>query len=202
MRIERGICGGNKGMTLLEVMIAMGVLSLVTAGLAAAMMQAQRMAYQAIYQNAAFNAAQGFLEQIRSMSYSDLETVYANPDSETLPTMSMSSLSASSVYDDPLAFQASTSTGDLVRDSTGYDEKQVAIDIREGEDEFGSPIDVEITMTVRFTLDLVDLSEGPSGQLPLEAFEVSLAYVYEVPSISGSYWRTGKLVAVLGNHEI
>ncbi len=206
--MDRGLVGrasrrsGRCGLTLMEVMIALGVLSLNVIGLSSAMIQAQRMSYQAIYQNAAFHASQGFLEQMRSMNYSEFEAVYADPDNVTLPTLSTSALSTDVIFDDPLSFQASTTSGALTRNANGYDEKQVVIDIREEVNEIGEPVSVEIIMPIRFTLNLVDLSEGPGGQTPLDAFEVTLDYQYEVPSASGSYWRSGKLVTVIGKHEI
>ncbi len=192
----------KKGLTLVEVMIGLGVLSLNVIGLSTAMIQAQRMSYQAIYQNAAFHAAQGFLEQIRSMPYTDFEAAYADPDNVTLPTLSTSALSSDVIFDDPLTFQASLGSGSLVRNPNAYDEKQVVIDIREDENEIGETVYTEIIMPIRFTLDLVNLSEGPGGQTPLDAFEVSLVFQYEVPSASGPYWKTGKLVTVVGKHEI
>lgn len=192
----------KKGLTLVEVMVALGVLSLNVIGLSTAILQSQRMSYQAIYQNAAFNAAQGFLEQIRSMPYSNFEEAYADPENMTLPTLSTSALTSSVIVDDPLTFQASAGSGTLVRDPSAYDEKTVVIDIREEENGQGEVEFKEITMAIRFNLDLVDLSEGPNGQTPLDAFEVTLNYQYEVPSAAGSYWITGKLVTVIGRHEI
>ena len=178
----------KSGVTLVELMIAMVIFAITAAGVTSTIIQSQRMAYRAVYENAAFNAAQGFLEQMRSMSYAEFENAFATAD--TLPTVSSSNTS-SVIVDDPLTFYTDD---DGAYDVSKFDEKIVIVDVND---------DRNVTMNMRFYLMLTNLSTGaPMGQTAWNAFEIQLSYDFEVPSTSGTTWISDKLVTVVSEHEI
>jgi type II secretory pathway pseudopilin PulG len=59
-------------MTLSEVVVGLALFAMVATGLGASLLQARRLAENNIYRISALVAAQGFLEQLKSMAYEDL----------------------------------------------------------------------------------------------------------------------------------
>ncbi len=184
---------GKKGLTLVEVMIAFSVFTAASIGIMTSVALSQRVAYKAVRQNAGFNAAQGYLEQMRSIPFNTFDTIFA-AGSGTLPTVS-SSLGASAIVDDPLTYFGTNSTLEAEHDS-----KTVVIDIQEndvGEEE-------QVIMPMEFRLEMRSLSTNPStGDAPWEAYEVTLLYRYEEMKKGGLGWSAPeKLVTVITKHEI
>ncbi len=59
-------------MSLLEVMSGMAILSMVSLGILAALLQSRRLTEGSIYQNTAVTAAQGYIEQMKNMEFDEL----------------------------------------------------------------------------------------------------------------------------------
>ena len=82
-------------MTLVEVVTALGVMSIMMAGILAALMQSRRLASSSIAQNCAITIVQGYIEQLKNMPLqefvnADAADVQDNPHLTTsflLPTM-------------------------------------------------------------------------------------------------------------------
>ena len=74
-------------MTLSEVMVAMALLSVISASTIAITFQIRSTAEQAIYQNTALTLAQGYMEQIRHLDYTTLKSVAQ--DSSSPPTVAL-----------------------------------------------------------------------------------------------------------------
>ncbi len=183
----------KSGLTLAEVMIAFVVFTAASIGIMTSVAMSQRAAYKAVRQNAAFNAAQGYLEQMRSMPFSTFETVF-NDGGGTLPTVS-SSAGVNAIVDDPVTYFATTSTLDAEHDA-----KTVIIDIQDD----GAGGEVQITMPMQFRLELRSLTDNPSaGDAPWDAFEVTLLYRFELMQAGGVQWSPEeRLVTVIAEHEI
>ena len=63
----------HKALTLLEVIVAMTILSVVSAGIVASSIQIRRMSESAVRENTASSVAAGFLEQMIAIDYPVLE---------------------------------------------------------------------------------------------------------------------------------
>ena len=74
MKTSNNVCRADSGFTLVEMMIAMVVFGLLAAGIAGGMLQGRRMAEKNVYHITALSIAQGYLEQMKGMSYGDLPT--------------------------------------------------------------------------------------------------------------------------------
>jgi len=59
-------------MSLLEVMSGMAILSMVSLGVLAALLQSRRLTEGSIFQNTAVTAAQGYIEQMKNMEFHEL----------------------------------------------------------------------------------------------------------------------------------
>jgi len=70
----------QKGVTLVEVMVAMIILGFSALGILTGLMQARRYTELAIHENTALNIAQGYIEQIKNMEFASL-------DETVLPTL-------------------------------------------------------------------------------------------------------------------
>lgn len=75
------------GLTLVEIMIAMGLLSLLSIGILNGTLQARKLTEETIYHSAAINGTIGYLEQIKSIPYQDLQLSIANPSGIPVETV-------------------------------------------------------------------------------------------------------------------
>lgn len=75
------------GMTLVEIMIAMGLLTMLSVGILNGTLQARKLTEETVYHSAAINGAIGYLEQIKSIPYQDLQLSIANPSSIPVNTV-------------------------------------------------------------------------------------------------------------------
>lgn len=93
------------GFTIVELMVAVAIFSLVAAGIASTSALISRVAVSNIYQNTAYTVAQGYAEQIKSLSYVVIQQALIDPANNDIPTLSLSMGSgAVSELDDPLIF--------------------------------------------------------------------------------------------------
>ena len=76
----------QRGMTLIEVLIALVMLAMLSASVISVTFQVRSMAEQAVYQNTALTLAQGYMEQVRHLDYTTLRSVAQDSTgSVTLP---------------------------------------------------------------------------------------------------------------------
>ena len=96
MRISDGMQNqkrtGRFGYSLVEVMIAMALFGIMATGFMAACLFASKAAESATCENAALCVAQGYMEQMKSNTYSTLAAIIANP-TVPIPTMTSATVS-------------------------------------------------------------------------------------------------------------
>lgn len=126
-------CSTNQsrdGLTLVEVMLAIALLGILSAGITSAIVQSRRLAETNIYESTAVTIAVGYLEQMRAMDYDSLITSINDP-SIPLPTK------IDQGTNDPLFLNQ-------------RNEKEVTINV----DEHGNP---DVTMTLAVYPELQNL---------------------------------------------
>jgi type II secretory pathway pseudopilin PulG len=72
-RVARSAAGASRGMTIVEVIIALGLLALLSVSVISVTFQVRSMAEQTVYQNTALTLAQGYMEQVRHLDYTTLK---------------------------------------------------------------------------------------------------------------------------------
>ena len=73
-RISRRDAGASQGMTIVEVIIALGLLAILSVSVISVTFQVRSMAEQTVYQNTALTLAQGYMEQVRHLDYTTLQS--------------------------------------------------------------------------------------------------------------------------------
>ncbi len=99
-----------RAMTLVEVMFAVGILTLALGGLLATFMQSRRLTEGSVYQNAALTIVQGYIEQIKNM---DIGQMVGGYDAAGNPLLNTSSFSIPVYYDRNTPDSLRTSTGTI-----------------------------------------------------------------------------------------
>lgn len=151
----------QSGYSLIEVIVGVGVFSILAAGIAASTSFISRTASSNIYSNTAYTVAQGYAEQIKSIQYSTIESALNNPGSNNIPTVSLSKGSGTvSQLSDPLTFGARI-------------KKEIIVDIEELDD--GTERDR--VMNMWFTVTGNNLSTSADA---LDAIEITIAFEWEV----------------------
>ncbi len=84
------------GMTLVEVMVAMVILSMLSVGLLNGVLQSRKITEENIYHSAAMNATVGYLEQLKSLPYGEIRQAISDPFGSPLKTV------IDSTTDDPI----------------------------------------------------------------------------------------------------
>jgi len=107
-RAARGRVANQRGMTLLEVLFAVAILTLAVGGLFATFLQSRRLTEGSVYQNAALTIVQGYIEQMKNMDIGQLVGGY---DAAGNPQLNTSSFSIPVYYDDLTLDALQTSTG-------------------------------------------------------------------------------------------
>jgi type II secretory pathway pseudopilin PulG len=72
-RIARNT-GASRAMTIVEVIIALGLLAILSVSVISVTFQVRSMAEQTVYQNTALTLAQGYMEQVRHLDYTTLQS--------------------------------------------------------------------------------------------------------------------------------
>jgi Tfp pilus assembly protein PilV len=75
----------SRALTLIEVMVSMGIFTLISLGVLALVTQVRRIAENNVYENTAITMAQGYVEQVRSLSYAELLTAATYADTPPAP---------------------------------------------------------------------------------------------------------------------
>lgn len=154
-RIQRS----SRGFTLVEVAIGMAVFIVLLVSGSMAIVQTQKLAHANVMHNTARTIVEGYMEQMKGISYNKFSESMADPVKVPIQTKGISSLKTGVIqYDDPLFLNVEN-------------KKEVMLDIKEESDGTFTPI----TMDVFITPELTDLfpSEG------LQVYEVTLTFRYE-----------------------
>ena len=82
----------RRAMTLIEVMIALGILAITLGGVLAALVQSRRLTEGSLAQNSALTIVQGYMEQIKNMEIAQVANFDANGNAQlgssfSLPTL-------------------------------------------------------------------------------------------------------------------
>lgn len=81
---------GARGMTLIEVVIALSILALTLGGILAALIQSRRLTEGSVIQNSAMTVVQGYLEQIKNMDLKDVVNANIDPSAGGVPNLAAS----------------------------------------------------------------------------------------------------------------
>ena len=162
----------TRALTLIEVMLALSVLTMVSLTILSSVLLSRRLAESNVYENTALTVTQGYLEQIKSMEYSVITDCLITGD--PLPCKSVSILAAGPNIeeDDPLEIGAENI-------------KTVAIDLRD--DGTGTGTFYEIVMQYKITPTVTNCQPT----LGIQALEISLDYEFLSPETGVPSWRTG-----------
>lgn len=168
-----------QALTLLELMIAMSILTIFLTSVISASLLSRRISEGNIYENTAMTVAQGYMEQIKSIEYDIIVAASESGGQIPLPTKSVSALLTGSQIEieDPLY------VGD-------YNEKEVMIDLRTDDYESESGDKKVITMDFKIKPVITDLDNGSK---PIRALQIVLYYQYFSPAKPGGEWRTGSV---------
>ncbi len=169
-------------MTLVEVMVATAIFTMLATGLTATYVQNMRMAKAQSFRTQAINTAMTVLEQLRSNGYSDLRTVYHEPASP--PAFTVKLLDPTQMAVDP----------------TGYRDLSLPINVRDGTGLVGDWTETELIietradaprLPMRFWVTL-DRDTAETGEVHA-VFQLTLFYQWRTPGSSSNDWKTGNL---------
>ena len=162
----------NRALTLIEVMLALSVLTMVSLTILSAVLLSRRLAESNVYQNTALTVTQGYLEQIKSMDYDVITDCLITGD--PLPCKSISILAAGPNIeeDDPIEIGVENL-------------KTIAIDLKD--DGTGTGTFYEIVMQYKVTPTVINCQPA----LGIQALEITLDYEYLSPETGIPSWKTG-----------
>lgn len=187
-RRRRPRTASRSGFSLLESVIAMTVFTIVALGITGLVIQSRKVAENNILRNTAFTVAQGYLEQIRSISIRDIEDAIADPQNIPLPTKSVSATAVSSIEQDDDLFIDGPDPA-IVGGTTGSNYKQILIDLTPIYDPPTSrhPNNIigykEVHMEAWFDLSIQQFA----GQT--NTYEISIAFEYQPRGFPNSRLR-------------
>jgi len=157
-------------MSLIEVMIAMVVFMMLAIGITSAVFQSQQIAQNNIIRNTAYTVAQGYLEQIKSVSISELADALDDPDGTPLPTMSVSALNINSIEIlDPIFLDGPEPA--LSGQTDGSNFREILIDLKE--DPKTGDIR-EIVMNAWYDIDVAAIENRSNSFSIIVRFEAEL----------------------------
>lgn len=127
-RCRRRAGVSRPGFSLLESVIAMTVFTILALGITGLVIQSRKVAENNILRNTAYTVAQGYLEQIRSISIGVIEAAMADPENTPIPTKSVSATATSSIeQDDDLYINGSAAP--IAGRNKGSNFKQILVDL-------------------------------------------------------------------------
>lgn len=150
----------TQGFTLVEVVIGMMVFILLIVSGSMAIVQTQKLAHSNIMHNTARTVMEGYMEQMKGISFKEYQEAMKDPDNVPIATKGISSLKTGTdiQYDDPLYLNKEN-------------KKEVLLDLLEASDGSLTPL----TMSLYVKPTLTDLL--PSTGLSI--YEVTLEFRYE-----------------------
>lgn len=173
----------SSGFSLVEVVIAVGILAIVAAGISSVTMLTSRIAYSNIYEFTAHAVVQAYAEQIKSINYSSIRNALRDPVEYSIPTESLSLGTSAQGGDlkieDPLIFGVPI-------------EKKIIVDVEE--DENGDLSERTMSMTVLATGN--DLNDTVDCW---DAIEITLDYTWAAFDSSGISKKSGQVKIVKTN---
>jgi prepilin-type N-terminal cleavage/methylation domain-containing protein len=152
----------RRGLTLTEVIISMVVFTIVSLGVLTIVTQIRHMSENTVYENTALTMAQGYIEQVRSLSYNDLVTA-ANDNTA------------------PLTLKSANGGGTRLTNEAGgvltagaWARERVFLD-RDAANRETQPLNF------RFRVTLVDLNNASLVAIRPLGVEIILDYEYQLP---------------------
>ena len=170
----------NKAFTLVEIMIATFLFAIVAGGITAMVVQSQKIAQTNVIKNVAYATAESYLEQIKELPRSMIESALANPSTVPLPvtTISTSTLGQVDTTDTLYLNQAN--------------QKNILLAIDDTDPSNLKPLTVSITLTPTI-VDLNDPSYGPNA---ISAFMIQIDFTYEARHLRGIATQSGSVRAL------
>ena len=162
----------NRALTLIEVMLALGVLTMVSLTILSSVLLSRRLAESNVYENTALTVTQGYMEQIKSMEYSVLTDCLITGDPLPCKSVSILQTGPNIEEDDPLVIAAENL-------------KTIAIDLRDD----GTGNLYEVVMQYKITPTVTDLQPT----LGIQALEISLDYEFLSPETGVPTWRSDEV---------
>jgi len=157
------------GLTLVEIMIAMVVFGFLSLAITSSVIQSHQISQNNILRNTAFTAAQGYLEQIRSLPLTDLLEAIDDPGNFPLPTRSLpASAQGSSEVSDPLYLEGPDKV--LTGRSSGSNHRRIMIDLQERANQEPR----EVFMDVWFDVEIESLGASSKSHAIEIYFETEL----------------------------
>lgn len=157
-------------MTLIEVSIGMFLFLTLAAGLAGSLLSSRKMAAAALYESSALVAAEGYMEQMKTIAFSTLYECRKDAASPAnIPTVTGSGGS------DPLA--PSTSLSD---DAANWNTR--VIDIYGHYSQESPPSGATDVMPMKFAVMITNLSAGTNDDRIL----IQLKYSWDLPAATGA----------------
>jgi len=167
----------QRGFTLVEMMVGLTLLGVFMTGILGSVRLTNILAETNIYQLSANVAAQGYLEQIKSLPYEDVLLASQDPQHFPLEMVSPeydSSLNVT-VKDDPISLSSSAMPI----------EKEIVIDSRAS--------GLQVKMPLKMWITVEDKNTGTS---PVNALEIKIVYSYRTADALGGNWLTGQVQAI------
>ncbi len=177
---RKTFCTQSQAFSLVEVMVAIGVLAMSLGGLAASLVMATEGAQSGLRRNVAYNAAQMYLGQILNMPDATFLSVLETPTTVAFPTISIQTdySGNKTLLDDPLNVnyigQLPDHAGASVQLATTNNIKQFPFRRR-----LSTTKEVTVdTLEICYTLYVTDLSTLSS---PVKGYAIVLNFTYAVP---------------------
>lgn len=170
---------GRSGFTLLEGMIALTLFMIMVVALSSMTIGSQRMAYQNVIQTAAHTVAQGYLEQIKSLPPTAIQTAVID-GTVPLETRSISALAEdiTDVETDDWLYPNTNDRTTLANGLEVVNSKEVLIDIDLSGEE---PRPLTMTMWIDVEIHPVQVSLGTAYLIDLE-FAYEDRYLRRTPT--------------------
>lgn len=175
--------GPRSGVTLVEVMVASGILAFVATALLGVFLQNQRFSYHLAYRSQAVTTSLSLLEQLRFRQYAEIADIY--------------NLGVDGSVDVTIVDPST---------SEGYSTLTLPVNVLDGtevnEDWTGASIVVDpdasaVRLPMRFFLCLSQ--NRATGANAVDVFEIVLLYRYQQAASGGGEWQTGNVRLVVPN---
>lgn len=163
-----------RALTLIEVMLALSVLSILSLTILSSILLSRRLAESNVYENTALTVTQGYLEQIKSMEYDVITGCLISGDPMPCKSISILAAGPNIEEDDPLEIGVENL-------------KTVAIDLKD--DGTGTNTFYEIVMQYKITPTVTNLEPA----LGIQALEIRMDYEFLSPETGVPSWRTGSV---------
>jgi len=162
----------TRGLTLIEIMVSMGVFTIVSMGILAVVLQIRRMAENNVYENTALTMAQGYLEQVRSLPYGQLLAAANFVGTPPTPDLGVGRLNLLSANGGGATFLLNESN-QLLR-STQWTNERVFLD-RDAAGRNLQPMDF------RFRVSLLNIDNPALVAIRPQGIEIILDYQFTFP---------------------